>query len=139
MSGSHYPYFSIPLGGIDFIVVLEFFIEIRFMLFQMRRFFEEGFRGNSEEFRRIRRAVLIKSRCSPIVHIMLQLLVTAAQNTGPSFIVRPCPEIGCAVDGAIFMVELMGEFMEDHIVSVPSVPCPPQDMIPRKNHRSLNP
>lgn len=81
-------------------------------------FFEECFGGYSEELGGIGRAIFIHDRPPVPGFFVLQIFIFFAEDSRPGDVFGAVFEDGSAVGGAVFLVQLMGEFVDDDVFSV---------------------
>src|SRR5213080_1583248 len=100
--------------------------------------FEERFRRNREELGLVGCAVRIERRRPHGDGIIAQPLVLLAQDAppGPE---RARHQDGHAIGGAVLLVQLVRELVEDHVVAVRHVTRAVDDVVPRKHNDAVPP
>ena len=61
------------------------------------------------------------------------------QHRGPAFVIRPARQCGSAVGTACGLVELVGKFVDHHVLTVMGCGRTVQRVLPRQNHLPLRP
>src|ERR1039458_735325 len=103
-------------------------------VFELKRFLKEIFRDNGEELSRFGCAVLV-NECRLISGSLFgQGFKLTSQNARPRRVLGSRRQDWGAVRKAVFLVELMREFMERHIPPLADCGRATQDMIPREHH-----
>jgi hypothetical protein len=106
---------------------------------QLPGFLEEGLGGDGEELGRVLGAVAVDEGAVVPLDLALELRVLGAEHPGPGAVSGALREHRRAVGGAILLVELVGEFVEHHVVSVVRVGRAGDHVAPREHHRASRP
>ena len=116
----------------------ELVVDLWFGLFELDGFFEEGLDGDSEEFFVTFSAVGINERAAACLDIGAVALVGRdddARPVGETLIAKR----GRAVGMAGKIIQLMGEFMDHHVVAVAMIARALVAVGPRQDHRPARP
>lgn len=104
---------------VDPVVARQFGEQLGMGFIQRRRLLEEVFADDREEFGRVGGAVGVDQTGDVLRQPLLQRPVLAAHHRRPARIaVAPCPEPRCSVGAATGLIELVREFVDDHVVAV---------------------
>jgi len=100
------------------------------VFFEFYGFLEEGFGGDCEEFGGVGRGVIVEHGFPIALYIFEEPGVVIREDFLPSGVEASFIEDGNAVGFSVFVVELVREFVDDHVVTVVLMSETAQDFFP---------
>ena len=123
-----------PCGGIHPVVVPQRRIERRVVFRQAFRLFAEGLCGHGEELAGVLGAVVGHDRRLPARRLIAQGPELAAQHFRPHPVTGYAVEHGRPVYDPVLLVQLVGELMEDDVLTLKAIPCITLHLVPGDDH-----
>src|SRR4051812_25388109 len=105
-------------GRVLLIVATQCFIESGALALQLNRALEERFGSYGEELRLIGGPIMVQDTLSLSLGLAAQTLKVTLEHSAPG---RECSRVGkawCAVRAPTCGIQLVGEFMEHHVLTV---------------------
>ena len=103
----------------------------------MAGFFEEGFRGHGEVFGVVGRTVFVQYRAFAGGRHALKAIVPRLDHLGPSRVTIGVLQKGNSVGTTTGLIQLMGEFVHGHVVTIEAVAGALQHRVPSEHDGSV--
>lgn len=121
------------------VIGFEELVDFGSLAFELFGLFEKGFGGDGEEFGVVGSTIVVEDGAVAFEGFFDLDLVFLGEDSGPCGEGGLGVEDGDAIAGAVFLVELMGEFVEGDVFAVGDVACSAGGGVPCEDDGAAGP